>query len=457
MNYSKRNNEELYPYQRFGASWLATKTLALLADEMGLGKSAQAIHAADKAGCNRVLVICPAAARVNWAREFERFSDSKRTFQILESSRTAIENTSSLILSYDLASRIQAHKLGSFDLCIADESHFLKGRESKRTTAILGVNGHIRICKRFWALSGTPAPNHFGEMWPILYTFGVTSLPYSQFINRYCTYYEWKNRLVVTGTKSSMIAEIKSTLTRIMLRRKKEEVMKELPPITYSHVLIPPGKVDLEVDISFVKYVTPIDTTSELQKILDKEKFLLEETLARTGLGEDGMKLLEGMAKSVSTLRRYTGLQKVEPVAEIISQELEANAYEKIVIFAIHRGVIEGLRVKLAKFGAVTLYGGTSPETRQRNIDLFQNSPKTRVFIGNIQSAGTAITLTAAHQVVFAESEWVPASMAQAAMRCHRIGQTKNVSVRFFALSNSIDERISTVLKRKTKELTDIF
>ena len=92
-----------------------------------------------------------------------------------------------------------------------------------------------------------------------------------------------------------------------------------------------------------------------------------------------------------------------------------------------------------------------------QNVDSFQNNKKTRVFIGNITAAGTAITLTAAHNVVFAECEWVPAMMAQAAMRCHRIGQKNPVTIRFFSLSNSIDERISEKIKRKTKELTEIF
>jgi SWI/SNF-related matrix-associated actin-dependent regulator of chromatin subfamily A-like protein 1 len=105
----------------------------------------------------------------------------------------------------------------------------------------------------------------------------------------------------------------------------------------------------------------------------------------------------------------------------------------------------------------MTLYGETPPDKRERHIRCFQNKPKYRVIICNIQAAGTAITLTAAHQVAFAEVSWVPAENAQAAMRVHRIGQTHPVTVRFFGLAGSSDEQVARVLRRKTRDLTAIF
>jgi SNF2 family DNA or RNA helicase len=140
-----------------------------------------------------------------------------------------------------------------------------------------------------------------------------------------------------------------------------------------------------------------------------------------------------------------------------VAQELEDGQYQKIVIFGIHRDVIEGLRSSLKAFDAVTLYGGTDPKTRQKNIDRFQNNPKCRVFIGNIKACGTAITLTAADQVLFVEEEWTPADNAQAAMRVHRIGQSKPVSVRITRLPDSLDQKIGGVLARKTREIAELL
>lgn len=446
---------ELFPYQQTGAKWLASMHHALLADDMGLGKSAQVIHAADLIGAKRLVIVCPAAARINWLREFERFSSVKRKIVVVETAKTPVTHGDTVIISYDLAMR--RTDLGEFDLAVADESHFLKSLEAKRTAAILGSAGIIHKSKRFWAISGTPAPNHVGELWPLLYTFGITPLTYWKFIEHYCATYEGLHGTVVAGTRMDKIPEIKTLLGKIMLRRKKEEVMKELPEIFFQDVVVEPGPVNLDTEISFIKYVFPKDNKDLLDKRLAHELQLVESAAKTVGFSRDGMKVLEGLANSVATLRRYTGLQKLQSAADIIEQELENNAYDKIVLFAVHQSVIEGLRQRLKKFGAVTLYGQTNLETRQKNIDAFQNKPHCRVFIGNIKAAGTAITLTAASQVAFIEQEWTPADMAQAAMRCHRIGQTRPVFVRFFSLSNSIDEKITAALKRKTRELTEIF
>lgn len=453
--------ETLFPYQVIGADWLAKRKLALLADEMGLGKSAQVVSACDKINAKRILIICPAVARLNWLREFEKFSTTSRSFSILETQKPSTELSECVVTSYDLAaknSKALCEKLKSWDVLVLDESHYLKSPTTARTVAIFGKGGLVRSADRVWALSGTPAPNHAGELWPILFTFGVTKLSYDDFIKNYCHSYQVSySRRQISGTKIEKIPEIRMMLSQVMLRRKKEDVMKELPPIQYVDTVVEPGPVDLEMESSFLKYVFPDDKRDELNQKLSFERQLIENVVNSTGFGRDGMKALEGLANSVSTLRRYTGIQKVKAVSTMVAEELNLGLYEKIVLFAVHRDVIEGLRVHLVKFKPVTLYGKTDPARRDRNVDKFQNNPKCQVFIGNIQSAGTAITLTAAHNIIFVEQDWVPGNNAQAAMRCHRIGQTKPVLVRFAGLVDSIDQRVSEVLRRKTRDLSAIF
>ena len=451
----------LFPYQIEGGEWLASKAQALLADEMGLGKTAQAIRACDLTRSTKVLILCPAAARVNWLREFETFSILPRTFRIVKTRTPDLNHLDSIICSYDLAQDLNEHlKDHHFDALILDEGHFLKNHTSKRTKAVFGVAGLIRKAARCWVLSGTPAPNHAGELWPMLYTFGATPLKYEGFIKHFCNSYaspRGRGVRCITGSKVQAIPELKVLLKKIMLRRKKEDVMTQLPPITYADVVVEAGFVDIDVESSLIQWLWPVDRRKELLEQLNKERQLLEDVTGQAGFGPGGMRLLEAMAQSVSTLRRYSGLQKVEPVVELIASELENNAYEKVVIFALHRDVIEGLRVRLKAYKPVTLYGKTPPEQRQKNIDKFMREPKYRVFIGNIHAAGTAITLTAAHNVVFIEQDWVPGNNAQAAMRCHRIGQTKPVLVRFIGLAGNIDEKVSRILKQKARDLTEIF
>ncbi len=454
---------EMSPYQIVGADFLAGKNHALLADEMGLGKTCQTIRASDIVVAKTILVICPAVARVNWKREFLMWSVFSKDFKVCETKKDF--PTSHCIVSFEYAT---AHKdrllpAGSepWDLIVVDESHFVKEPEARRTAALFGKNGLVRYARRMWLISGTPAPNNASELWPMLYTFGVTPLSYPLFIARYCNLKLVRHggapRMQILGTKLGAIFEIKLMLAKIMLRRSKEDVMKELPPIVYSDLVVEAGPTDLENEMSFIQYFFPENRSAELAAKLETEKRIIEESVDRLGFTKDGMKVLEGIADSVSTLRRFNGLQKVQPVADIVTQELEAGAYKKIVIFGIHRDVIEGLRVRLSKFGAVTLYGGTSPSQRQRNIDKFMTNKNTRVFIGNIRAAGIAITLTSADQVLMIEQSWVVSENAQAIMRVHRRGQLHTVFVRVVGIADSIDQRVANVLKRKARELTAIF
>jgi SWI/SNF-related matrix-associated actin-dependent regulator 1 of chromatin subfamily A len=452
-----------FPYQTDGARWLTEARCRLLADEMGLGKTVQAILAADDLLAQRILVICPAVARQNWAREFQRFSIFKRPCLVGLSGTDVPPPTAGVVVtSYELAVRFhEQNLLGSFDVLIIDEGQFLKSVDAKRSAAILGTNGVRAQCKRVWVLSGTPMPNHPGELWILLFTFGATQLRYDQFCIRFCQYAKgagpFTPRPQIVGAKQERREELHQLLSRIMLRRTKEEVLQQLPDIIFSDVIVQRTPVKLELTGTFHRYTTSKENIEELREKLRVELADLKHNLGRRSIeSADGFRQLELMAKSVSTLRMYVGLQKVGAVAEMILHELDNELYEKVVIFAIHRDVIEGLRQALLKYGPVTLYGGTDPNTRQRNVDRFQSNPKCRIFIGNIAAAGTAITLTAADQVVFIEQEWTPAQNAQAAKRCHRIGQTRTVNVRFVGLNDSIDEKIANVLLRKTRDIVAI-
>lgn len=443
----------LYPFQLEAAEWLSKKRFALLAYEMGLGKTIIAIHAAVQAcrqqeGFAEWLILCPPVAITNWVREIKRYTE---TF--------GQQFTGFRVVPYSLAHRVTlTHQ---YQVCILDESHYLKSTDARRTKAVLGKEGLIRRCDRVWALSGTPAPNNASELWPLLYTFGATKLSFDEFTEKFCEQRTFKiggvvRKRVIAGTKTSSIPELKALLAPVMLRKRKEEVI-DLPPITFEHITVIPGEVDYEISVPFVKYVFPKDTREELFAKLEKEAALLKTVMEGVSARNDQIKALDGIADSIATLRMFTGCQKIDPVYELVKWELETNAYDKIVIFALHRDVIWGLREKLKDFGAVTVYGGTPPDQRQRNIDRFQTNPKCRVFIGNIHAAGTAITLTAAHQMLFVELDYTPGANAQAAFRCHRIGQKNKVTVRIVSLENSVDEKVNELLKRKTNELAMIF
>lgn len=449
-----------FSYQVDGAKWLTENNYCLLADDMGLGKSRQCVMASTLVEAKKILIICPAIARPNWQNEFNKWSPHPVNFKICYTLKDSPSPSESAIVSFDYAAQNKdSLRMHDWDLLIIDECHFIKSVEAKRTAAIYGTEGIIRKAKRCWALSGTPAPNHAGELWPLLYTFGVTKLKYDSFVKRYCNTYLFQRRLQITGTKTSHIPELKLMLDKVMLRRTKSDVNIDLPPLSFGDIVVDGGHVDLVLNPSFQQYIFPTDRRSILIEKLEEEKKLIMDSINLVKKRESHkpheelLRTFSGIAQSVSTLRRYTGVQKVDPVAEIVKNELESNAYDKIVIFAIHRDVIEGIRLKLSKYHAVTVYGGTNPETRVKNIKKFQTNPKCRVFVGNIGAVGTAINLTVASQVLFVEQDWVPGNNAQAAMRCHRVGQKNPVFVRIVSLTDSIDQKVNLILKKKAKEI----
>jgi SWI/SNF-related matrix-associated actin-dependent regulator 1 of chromatin subfamily A len=172
-------------------------------------------------------------------------------------------------------------------------------------------------------------------------------------------------------------------------------------------------------------------------------------------LADEGLDGLKAMGPHVAQLRRLTGLAKVPAAIEWIKEWFEGGG-GKLVVFAHHRDVLAALYNAFGDCAAMVT-GGTTADVRQAEIDEFQNSPKCKIFIGQIQAAGTGLTLTASSDVLFVESSWVPAENEQAAARIHRIGQRNACTVRFAMLAGSIDEDIQKAVVRKTSDIARLF
>jgi SWI/SNF-related matrix-associated actin-dependent regulator 1 of chromatin subfamily A len=430
---------ELYPYQKTGAAWLAERPRALLADDMGLGKSAQAIAVCDATGAMEVLVICPASVIETWKREFRKFSRMGIVPQC-----TSYEGAT----KYDSTSKSTKR----FDVLVLDECHYLKTPTSKRTRAIFGercdgVGGLIERADRVICLSGTPMPNNPAELWPALralapetITSSKSGRPYSywQFVAKYCRTVDKGFGQQIVGAKNH--GQLAEAIRPFMLRRLKADVLKDLPPIRFD---------TLYVHGQFAGHPEGIDRQAYIAE---------EEELIRATLESKGVEGLRSIAAHVATLRRYTGLAKAWPAAEWIKTWLDC-CNDKLVVFAHHQDVIQAIYKKVCstEYMVALLSGATSHLNRMKAIDAFQNNPKCRIFLGQIQAAGTGITLTASSDVLFVESSWVPAENQQAAMRVHRIGQAKPCLARFATLAGSIDEQIQKAVARKTADISQVL
>lgn len=443
-------------YQVDGALHLASKSRALLADEPGVGKTAQAIYALKVAQCRNVLILCPSIARLHWARQFETFYGPGFSCSVVTSARKSMPTGNGIICSYDLAIRSSVSTWiisTPWDCVICDESHYLNGLTSKRTALVYTKLANV---PRLWALSGTPAKNHAGELWGLLHAFGVYRGKYWDFVYHFCTVEETVYGTKILGTKASRLLELRALLDTIMLRRTKEDVLSQLPSLTYDVVPVEASPVDLRV--WFSKIQLGFQSEEQLMDELAKEVRATEQILNLLhAQWDNAATALGALQVSTGASRRFTGLQKVPKIVELVRMELLEGHYQKIVLFAWHRDVIECLRMSLREFHPVTLYGGQLLTKKDTNINAFQTKPHVRVMIANIQAAGVAIDLTAATEVVFVEASYVPSDNAQAVMRVHRFPQKQPVRCRFFAKDGSIDYTVMQILRRKTKDLTKIF
>lgn len=301
------------------------------------------------------------------------------------------------VLNYDIIRRT------AFPDCrtlIADESHYLVNRDATRTRRFSDI---ARRVPRLRLLSGTPMQRPI-DLWTQLRMVGGTRLSYEDFGRWFCAgYIDEFGRWNFRG--ASHQDALRDLLARSMFRVTKAEALPDMPPKVWKVVPLdlPPGN-ERDYDLAAIERLgipTPFEGLSEL-------------------------------------LRLQSEL-KLPYVIRYLEDALESE--EKIVVFAWHRDMVRALAQHFASAGVVT-YNSETPQ-RQKDLaeSVFQKGSP-RLFIGNIVSAGTVLTLTAASLVVFAEGSWNPNQLDQAADRTHRIGQLQPVRVRILTINGSIDHHM---------------
>jgi len=428
IDYEKR----LFNFQKADVQWLAERKRALLLLEQGLGKTVIGLRAADAVGAENVVVVCPAVARGNWRREYFEWSLTRPNMQVFsytELARGATVDVSQFI-----------------DVLILDEAQYLKSPEAQRTKAIYGslysgTGGLLPYAKRVWCLTGTLLKNGPHEVYTHLRALWPTAMPYrtqDEFMYRYCNYYMGTYGPIVKGLKPNTAPRLRRFLRKIARRRTKVETLPDLPPIRFADLTMTHEGARQAIDQHRGEF-DPIAT--RLLKALEEEDWFTVMDLTRG---------------HTARLRKILGLAKVPAVCEAI-ESLMGEGDHKVIVFAWHKDVISALKKRLKSWGVVGIDGRTPEDKRNIAIDRFQNDPKTRIFVGQIIACGTAITLTAASRVLFAEASWTPDDNAQAAARAHRIGQTRGVLVQFMGLEGSIDEALMRVCRRKTAACEEVW
>jgi SWI/SNF-related matrix-associated actin-dependent regulator 1 of chromatin subfamily A len=384
---------KLYKHQKQALAWLEPKPKAILALDMGLGKTCvSSLNLTVPA-----LVVCPASLKLNWQKELAMWRP-ELSVQVVQSPKDQLTGAHVTIVNYDILAKLE---LPEYKTVVVDEAHYIKNYKAKRTKLMMGL---IKTTPNVRLLTGTPIVNRPIELWTQLYAIGATKLGYFEFGMRFCA--GWKTPWdTYDFTGSSRQAELVKLLDPVMLRMTKEECI-DLPAKTYRII-----SLDLPVDKRESKFdLSQIDTPGPIA------------------------------FEAISDIRRLNAERKLDSSITYIKDCLEQTY--KIVVFAHHTHIIDGIMQALSDYGPVVVTGSVKNEDRQKAVESFQTDPKCRVFIGNIKAAGVGLTLTAASHVVFVEAPWSPSDLQQAADRCHRIGQNVNVTVDLLTIKASIDELI---------------
>lgn len=446
---------ELREYQKAAVRAVVEDGISYLHFDAGLGKTAIALSVCGTIGAKRVLIVCPATVRLVWQAEIERWWPKSPEVTVVDGTLSTSE-AFVYIVNYDklsqsggkvdyLAELTAIGKAAPFDIIIIDEAQALKNPKSKRTTAVF--NDLLPLANRVVALSGTPAPNHAGELYApiaalapeLLLLSNGTVMSQFGFESTFCEVEEKHvggGRTVRQIVGSRNLGQLREMLKTFMLRETKARVLRELPPLKFVTSPIAPSKICSQAQTSF--------DASVLDKMSD------DEFLA----------WLRGGDEHVARLRKIIGLAKVEPCGEYILSELADNR-RKAVVWAEHHDVIDAMTEKLAALSPVKIDGRDDMRSRQFAVQRFLENPSCRIFIGNIKAAGTGLTLVSdrfeCSDAYFVEASYTPGENYQAACRIHRIGQRDAVLARMFVASKTMDERVMQILTRKTNDLAELF
>jgi len=411
-----------YLYQSIGI-WKAVECgRCLLADEMGLGKTIQAIAAAAilerELNIKKVLVICPTSLKYQWQSEIHKFTDlsthvitgNKLKRRDTYSKNQDFFNIISHHLSYyDVEELINLNP----DLIILDEAQRIKNWSTKMSRSIK------RIPSRYaFVLTGTPLENKIEELYSIL-----------QFTNPYILppVFEFLHRHRITDELGKVIGyknmhEIRSQLEPIMVRRKKAEVLKELPERSVQNIFLRPTKEQLDIHDEYANSLTRIVHKWRKYGFLSEEDRLrMMSLMQKMRMVADSTYLIDQMQDRYDT--------KLEEIQNLIHEILSIED-NKVVLFSewlnMHHLIIETLKEESINYEF--LNGSVASHKRGEMVERFQNDPDCRVFLST-DAGGTGLNLQAASHLINVDLPWNPAKLEQRIARIHRIGQLKHVQI----------------------------
>lgn len=469
-------NATLRPYQVEGYQWLLflrqNKFGGILADDMGLGKTLQAIalllkiyspngglepennegqlslfsshlEGFNKSGLAPSLIVMPTSLVHNWDYEIKRFAPGLKTYIFTGSNRIRSKELWKILRHYHvvittygiLRNDVDILRNTSWEYLILDESQNIKNPSSKGYHAVSSINARHHL-----ALTGTPIENSLIDLWAQMNIVNEGLLKSLNFFKRY---YETPISKNEDEAKSEHLQKM---INPFLLRRTKEMVAKDLPPIMEQMVFC--------------------DMSPEQKDIYEREKSGVRnqilESMQNSSHGEQSIIALQALTRlrqlANNPAMLYNGYRGSSGKFDQMMESLESIISENhhVLVFSSFVKDLELLEAALnqRKIDYAKLIGATT--NRQKVIEKFNNNDKIKIFLISLKAGGVGLNLTKADYVFMLNPWWNPKAEAQAINRAHRIGQTRNVFVYRFISAETIEEKIARLQEKKNK-LADAF
>ncbi|MCB0854414.1 MAG: DEAD/DEAH box helicase [Bacteroidetes bacterium] len=436
-------------YQSQGYSWLNFMKEhgmgAILADDMGLGKTLQTLSLLMKEKETGVetpsLIVLPTSLIYNWANEAKKFTPKLNVLIHTGVSRSKDPQSFSgqdlILTTYGIVRQdIEILKGFPFHYVVLDESQMIKNPDSKTAKAVKKLVSRHKL-----SLTGTPIENTVMDIWSQMSFLNPGLLGNENFFRKF----------YVTPIEKDKDQKRSAKLQRIIypyiLRRKKQQVEKELPP-----------------KIEQLHYC---DMEEAQQEFYEETRSIYRNYL---------MDLISQGTWKKNKLNILTGLQKLRQIAihpklvakdeydlsssgkylevKRLLHEIMAKKRSKVLIFSQFVKMLQILKEDLTNEGIKFNYLDGNTKDRQAQVDSFQNDKEIRAFLISLKAGGVGLNLTAAHYVFILDPWWNPAVENQAIDRSHRIGQKRTVLYYKFITKDSIEEKILN-LQRLKKQLSD--
>ncbi|MFN0603086.1 DEAD/DEAH box helicase [Facklamia hominis] len=401
----------LRPYQEFGVKYALTFKKILLGDEMGLGKTIQALAIANHLnlqGLTHHVVLAPLSILANWQREIAKWTGMASFLYRGNNRKAAVQAWQDqggvLLLNYEQSKHLNNESMDyKPDLVIVDEAHYVKNPNAQRSKNAYQL---ARSADYNLFMTGTPLENRLSEMKQLLSILQP---------NLSFTEGSFKNDWLDEAPQ-----EFKQKVATVYLRRKRLDVLKELPEIEM------------------------VERWSNFSK---EEQAFYDEAVR---MGISGMMRMRRAGFS-GVDRRHS--EKIDSTCTICEEALENG--DKIIIFSFFKMVLEKLEDHLGDKVVGMISGDITASQRQDLIDRLEAADKGAILLSQIDAGGVGLNIQAANIVILCEPQWKPSTEQQAIGRVYRMGQAKNVVVYRLLTQESIDETLMDLLARKTQVFED--